>query len=85
MARLAAGGATHLYVDGGKTSQRFLQAGVMTALTITTMPILIGDGLPLFGPVPSDIILTHIETRQVPHSSLQVEAYHTTHPRRLIQ
>ena len=35
MARLAATGARHLYVDGGITIQRFLRAGVITRLIVT--------------------------------------------------
>jgi dihydrofolate reductase len=62
--RLAAQGATHLYVDGGKTIQGFLKAGLIHELTITRIPILIGTGVPLFGPLNHDIRLTHIATRQ---------------------
>jgi dihydrofolate reductase len=62
--RLAAQGATHLYVDGGKTIQGFLNAGLIDELTITRVPILIGAGVPLFGPLNHDIRLTHIATRQ---------------------
>ncbi|HZA46441.1 MAG TPA: dihydrofolate reductase family protein, partial [Rubrobacter sp.] len=46
--RLAAQGATHLYVDGGKTIQGFLKAGLIDELTITRAPVLIGTGVPLF-------------------------------------
>ena len=62
--RLAAQGATHLYVDGGKTIQGFLRAGPIDELTITRVPILIGTGVPLFGPLSHDVRLTHIATRQ---------------------
>ena len=62
--RLAAQGATHLYVDGGKTIQGFLNAGLIDELTITQIPILIGTGVPLFGPLNHDVKLTHVATRQ---------------------
>ena len=62
--RLAARGATHLYVDGGKTIQGFLRAGLIDELTITRVPILIGTGVPLFGSLDHDVKLTHIATRQ---------------------
>jgi dihydrofolate reductase len=62
--RLAAQGATHLYVDGGKTIQGFLRASLIHELTITRVPILIGTGVPLFGPLNHDVRLTHIATRQ---------------------
>jgi len=54
----------HIYVDGGKTIQRFLAAGLLDELIITRLPVLIGDGIPLFGPLDADIELEHIETRQ---------------------
>jgi dihydrofolate reductase len=63
VSRLAASGAHHLYVDGGITIQRFLQAGLIRRLIITRVPVLIGDGIPLFGTLPRDIRLRHIATQ----------------------
>src|SRR5277367_5127817 len=59
-AKLEATGAYHLYVDGGITIQRFLRAGLIQRLIITRVPVLIGEGIPLFGTVPQDIKLRHI-------------------------
>jgi dihydrofolate reductase len=61
--RLSAEGARHLYIDGGLTVQSFLAAGMIDELTVTFLPILIGSGLPLFGPLPGDIHLEHLGTR----------------------
>jgi dihydrofolate reductase len=61
---LSAAGAKQVYVDGGLTIQEFLRAGQIHDLTITQVPVLIGDGIPLFGFVPRDIKLRHIGTRQ---------------------
>lgn len=61
--RLAAEGARHLYVDGGLTIQRFLSAGLIDALILTRIPVLLGEGRPLFGPLPGDVALTHVATR----------------------
>ncbi len=69
--RLASQGATHLYVDGGKIIQGFLRAGLIDELTITRVPILIGTGVPLFGPLNQDIRLTHIATRQFENGFVQ--------------
>ena len=66
VSRLVASGAHHLYVDGGITIQRFLRAGLVQRLIITRVPVLIGDGIPLFGTIPSDIRLRHIATRHYP-------------------
>lgn len=62
--RLAERGARHLYVDGGRTIQQFLAAGLIQQLIITRVPVLIGSGIQLFGPLERDIVLRHIETRQ---------------------
>jgi dihydrofolate reductase len=56
-------GIRHIYVDGGLTIQRFIQAGLIQTLIITRVPVLIGSGIPLFGVVPHDIRLQHIATR----------------------
>jgi dihydrofolate reductase len=53
----------HAYIDGGITIQRFLAAGCIDRLVITRVPVLIGAGVPLFGPVPRDIRLRHVATR----------------------
>ena len=61
--QLESRGLKHAYIDGGITIQRFLAAGCIDRLVITRVPVLIGAGIPLFGPLPSDISLRHIETR----------------------
>jgi dihydrofolate reductase len=73
VARLAASGARHLHVDGGITIQRFLQAGLIQSLVITRVPVLIGDGIPLFGSLSKDIRLRHIVTRSYPSGLVQSE------------
>ncbi len=62
--KLAATGAKDVYVDGGITVQEFLRAGHIHHLTVTRVPVLIGEGIPLFGSVPRDIKLRHVGTRQ---------------------
>ncbi|MEX2601803.1 MAG: dihydrofolate reductase family protein [Balneolaceae bacterium] len=49
VAKLAGEGKKHLYIDGGITIQRFLEAKLINELTITVIPILLGRGIPLFG------------------------------------
>jgi len=61
--RLSSQAATHLYIDGGVTIQRFLEAGLIDELTITVIPVLLGEGRSLFGPLGGDIRLTHVSTK----------------------
>ena len=66
VAKLTARGFRHLYVDGGITIQRFLREGLIQRLTITRVPVLIGSGIPLFGALPHDVRLRHIQTQRYP-------------------
>lgn len=57
--RLAESGVKKIYVDGGLTIQRFLAAGLINDMTVTVVPVLLGSGKPLFGPLPTDVALVH--------------------------
>ena len=50
-------GANRIYLDGGVIIQYFLREGLVDEMTITTIPILLGEGLPLFGKLENDIKL----------------------------
>lgn len=52
-----------LYIDGGSTIQNFLKEDLIDELRITTMPILLGGGFPLFGDLSEPMELEHIETK----------------------
>lgn len=73
VSQLDARGVRHIYVDGGITIQRFLQAGLIQRLIITRVPVLIGTGIPLFGPLARDIALRHVATRQYASGLVQSE------------
>lgn len=73
VAKLAATGAHHLYVDGGLTIQEFVRAGLVDRFIITRVPVLIGEGIPLFGPVPHDVQLRHVGTRPFDSGLVQSE------------
>ena len=73
VSRLAASGARHLYIDGGITIQRFLREGLIQRLVITRVPVLIGEGIPLFGALPADVRLRHVATRHYPSGLVQSE------------
>jgi dihydrofolate reductase len=73
VSKLAARGVKHIYVDGGITIQAFLRAGLIQRLIITRVPVLIGEGIPLFGTLPSDVRLKHVATRDFPSGLVQTE------------
>ena len=55
-------GIEHVYVDGGTTIRSFLEAGLVQRMTITTIPVLIGAGIPLFGSQEGDIRLRLVDS-----------------------
>ena len=56
-------GLKSVWIDGGQTLQSFLAAGLVDVITVTRLPILIGRGMPLFGDLPNDVHLEHLETQ----------------------
>ena len=73
VSQLTLRGFNHVYVDGGITIQRFLEAGLIQRLIITRVPVLIGDGIPLFGRLRRDIALKHVATRHCATGLVQSE------------
>ena len=52
-----------LYIDGGKTIQQFLNEDLIDELILTTMPILLGGGIPLFSDLSKSLEFTHRESQ----------------------
>jgi dihydrofolate reductase len=73
VANLAAQGLFRLYIDGGATIQRFLRAGLIDRLIVTRLPVLIGQGIPLFGALEGDIRLKLVASRSFPGGLVQSE------------
>lgn len=71
MRQLAAGGCRRAYIDGGRIIQSFLRDGLIHDMTLTTVPVLLGQGRPLFGTLPADIPLTHQSTTAFPSGLVQ--------------
>lgn len=71
VAMLQQQGWARAYVDGGQLIQSFLAEGLIEDITITRIPILLGAGRPLFGPLAQDIVLTHFDTTTYPSGFVQ--------------
>ena len=68
-------GYNNLYVDGGNTIQRFLAADQIDTLIITTIPVLLGNGIPLFGDLSTTIPFQLRKSEQL--GSQLVKNYYT--------
>ncbi len=55
-------GFYNLYIDGGKTVQNFLKEDVIDELRMTTIPVLLGEGISLFDILPTSLEFTHLKT-----------------------
>lgn len=56
---LEVSGHQHAYVDGGTTITSFLKHRLINEMTIFKAPIILGDGIPLFGRLDKSIQLTN--------------------------
>jgi dihydrofolate reductase len=56
-------GYARLYIDGGRTIQDFLKEDLIDELVITTIPILLGGGAPLFSELPRTMEFEHAWSR----------------------
>jgi len=68
---LAAQNIQRVYIDGGQVIQSFLREGLVADIVITTVPVLLGSGKPLFGSLPRDIDLTLLSSRSFPSGLVQ--------------
>jgi dihydrofolate reductase len=69
--RLSEQRVKRIYLDGGITIQRFMAAGLLDDLTITSIPIILGKGKPLFAALNRDIPLTLVSSRSYPFGFVQ--------------
>jgi len=55
-------GLRNIYIDGGVLIQSFLAGDLIDEMIITTVPVLLGDGVPLFAKLRRQLKFTHIRT-----------------------
>ncbi|MCR9198398.1 MAG: dihydrofolate reductase family protein [Planctomycetaceae bacterium] len=78
--RLTAEGATRLYIDGGQLIQAFLRADLIDDLNVSTIPVLLGDGIPLFGELPVEVWLDLQQSASFANGIVQTQ-YHVRRDR----
>ena len=62
VSQLGERGFSNPYVDGGRVIQSFLEEDLVDELIITRIPILLGDGIPLFGKLSKRQMYAHRNT-----------------------
>mmetsp|Transcript_6247 Transcript_6247/g.13647 ORF Transcript_6247/g.13647 Transcript_6247/m.13647 type:complete len:230 (+) Transcript_6247:2-691(+) len=60
--RAAGEGYSHVYVDGGSTIQEFMKSNYIQELILARVPLILGDGIPLFSKV-NRAELCHLSTK----------------------
>jgi dihydrofolate reductase/predicted GNAT family N-acyltransferase len=55
VAKLKSSGSRHIWVDGGVTISQFLASELVDTMTLSIIPVLLGDGLPLFNIIGKEI------------------------------
>jgi len=66
-------GYQHAYIDGGTTIQSFINLEMINELTITKAPVLLGEGIPLFGRTAKDIKLEAGEAVAFSNDFIQIK------------
>ena len=67
-------GYHNLYIDGGKVIQSFLQEDLIDEMIITRIPVLLGEGIPLFGKLKKPLRFTEVKTEIL--NDLLVKSYY---------
>lgn len=62
LGRIYSKGFNRLYIDGGKTIQNFLKEDLIDEMIITVIPVLLGEGIPLFGEIADPLSFKCTET-----------------------
>jgi len=73
LARFLREGKKHIYVDGGLTIRSFLREDLLDELTITIVPIVLGEGKPLFAAIGKDVLLEHVATKTFDFGYVQLK------------
>jgi dihydrofolate reductase len=60
--QLKAKGYQNLYIDGGITIQGFLNEDLIDEMIITRVPVLLGNGIPLFNNLTQRLDFNHVRT-----------------------
>ena len=70
---LESNGFKHAYIDGGSTITSFINLKLIDEMTITNVPVLLGEGIPLFGKINKPVKLERAKAEAFPNDFIQVK------------
>ena len=73
ISQLETDGFNHTYIDGGATITSFINLQLINEMTITKAPVILGEGIPLFGKINNRVKLINSETITFPNDFIQVK------------
>ena len=71
--KLESSGFKHAYIDGGTTITSFINLDLVDEMTITKAPVLLGEGIPLFGKINKRINLEEANASVFPNNFIQIK------------
>ncbi len=63
----------HAYIDGGSTITSSIKLKLIDEMTITKVPVLLGEGIPLFGKINQRITLTNAKATVFVNDLIQIK------------
>lgn len=66
-------GLKHAYIDGGSTITTFINLKLINEMIITKIPVLLGDGIPLFGKIDKIVKLEKAEAKAYQNGFIQIK------------
>lgn len=63
----------HVWVDGGITVSKFLEARLVDHITISIIPVILGSGIPLFSFMNIEQVCRFISTQSFPSGLVQLQ------------
>lgn len=73
LAKLHSEGIKHIWVDGGITASKFLEAGLVDAITISIIAMVLGSGIPLFSTMDREHNCHLLSTQSYPSGLVQLK------------
>jgi dihydrofolate reductase len=71
--QLESNGFKHAYIDGGATITAFINLNLINEMIITKAPVILGEGIPLFGKITNKVALVNSEAIAFANDFIQVK------------